>query len=413
MTVDTSAKSPHLIEAPGFSVSAEAILPDLVSLRRSIHADPEIGLEVPRTQRRVLDALEGLGLEITTGTATTSVVAVLRGALPGPTVLLRGDTDALPIGEDTGLEYAAVNGNMHACGHDIHTAALVGAAHLLAGRRDSLAGNVLFMFQPGEEGFGGAKVMIDEGVLTAAGQRPIAAYALHVGPGPRGLIATRPGTVMAGSSNLRVTVCGRGGHGSQPHNAVDPVPVAAEIVLALQTFVTRRLDVFDPAVITVTQLSTGEGAINVIADQVKLGATVRTMSAAALDLLRNEVPPMIDKIASAHNCTAETSFDAGYPALVNDSTVTSKALDVLRDVFGEGRVHIAGKPAMSSEDFSYVLDEIPGTYFFLLASPPASKAAGETAHSPRVVFDDSVLSDGATALAELAWATLGDTALEK
>ena len=257
-----------------FTSDAQTILPELVELRRALHADPELGLDLPRTQQKVLDALEGLPLEITTGTRTSSVTAVLRGALPGPTVLLRGDMDALPIVEETDLDFASANGNMHACGHDLHTAGLVGAAKLLSARQNELHGSVIFMFQPGEEGHGGAKIMLEEGLLTAAGEPPVAAYAIHVGPGPRGLFATRGGPVAAGSNQLTVKLRGRGGHGSQPHQTLDPVPAAAELVLALQSFVTRRFNAFDPVVLSITRLSTGDGAINVIPDSVELAATI-------------------------------------------------------------------------------------------------------------------------------------------
>ncbi len=233
---------------------ARAISAELTELRRSIHAEPEIGLDLPLTQRKVLEALQGLPLEISTGKNLTSVTAVLRGARPGKTVLLRGDMDALPVTERTGVTYASrIDGVMHACGHDLHTAMLAGAARLLSARQADFAGNVIFMFQPGEEGPGGGRIMVEEGVLDAAGERPVAAYALHVASGqlPLGVCASRAGTVMAAADTLHVTVHGRGGHGSQPHRAADPIPAACEIVLALQTMVTRRFDVFDPIVITV------------------------------------------------------------------------------------------------------------------------------------------------------------------
>ena len=201
---------------------ALALAADLTDLRRAIHADPEIGLDLPRTQRKVLDALDGLPLEIGTGASLTSVTAVLRGGKPGKTVLLRGDMDALPVTERTGLDYASkVDGVMHACGHDLHTAMLAGAARLLSARQQEIAGNVIFMFQPGEEGPGGGRIMVEEGVLDAAGERPVAAYALHVASGllPSGLYASRTGTIMAAADTLHVTVKGRGGHGSQPHRA--------------------------------------------------------------------------------------------------------------------------------------------------------------------------------------------------
>ncbi|WP_295104777.1 M20 family metallopeptidase [uncultured Microbacterium sp.] len=393
------------MSAPDFAADAVAILPDLVALRRALHADPELGLDLPRTQQKVLDALEGLPLEITTGTRTTSVVAVLRGGRPGPAVLLRGDMDALPIEETTGLEFASTNGTMHACGHDLHTAGLVGAARLLSERRDELHGSVIFMFQPGEEGHGGAKVMIEEGLLDAAGERPVAAYAIHVAPGPRGLFATRSGAVAAGSNQLFVTVDGRGGHGSQPHQTLDPVPAAAEIVLALQSFVTRRFDAFDPVVLSVTRLSTGEGAVNVIPEQVELAATVRNMSPASLATLQEGLPRVIEGVAAAHGLTADVRFDTMYPVTVNDPAETAETVDVLQGVFGEQRVVIMPTPMMGSEDFAFVLDEVPGTFIALMTSPPdADPSTIEWNHSPRVLFDDAVLGDQAAALASLAFA---------
>ncbi|MGW8481889.1 M20 metallopeptidase family protein [Microbacterium sp. NPDC055903] len=390
---------------PDFAAEARAVLPGLVELRRALHADPELGLDLPRTQRKVLDALEGLPLEITTGTRTTSVVAVLRGALPGPTVLLRGDMDALPIEEATGLDFASTNGSMHACGHDLHTAGLVGAAKLLAARRETLHGSVIFMFQPGEEGHGGAKVMLDEGLLDAAGDKPVAAYAIHVAPGPRGVFATRSGAVAAGSNQLYVTVNGRGGHGSQPQQTLDPVPAAAEMVLALQSFVTRRFDAFDPVVLSVTRVSTGDGAVNVIPEKVELAATVRNMSPASLATLKDGLPRVIAGVASAHGLTADVRFDTMYPVTVNAEAETAETVDVLRGVFGEQRVMIMPTPMMGSEDFAFVLDEVPGTFIALMTSPPeADLATVEWNHSPRVVFDDAVLGDQAAALAAVAFA---------
>lgn len=390
---------------PDFAADAVAILPDLVALRRALHADPELGLDLPRTQQKVLDALAGLPLEITTGTRTTSVVAVLRGGLPGPAVLLRGDMDALPIDETTGLDFASANGTMHACGHDLHTAGLVGAAKLLAARRDQLHGSVIFMFQPGEEGHGGAKIMIEEGLLDAAGERPVAAYAIHVAPGPRGVFATRGGAVAAGSNQLFVTVKGRGGHGSQPHQTLDPVPAAAEIVLALQSFVTRRFDAFDPVVLSVTRLSTGDGAVNVIPEQVELAATVRNMSPASLATLQEGLPRVIQGVAAAHGLSAEVRFDTMYPVTVNDPGETSETVGVLKGVFGEQRVVIMPTPMMGSEDFAFVLDEVPGTFIALMTSPPdVDPSTIEWNHSPRVVFDDAVLGDQAAALASVAFA---------
>lgn len=385
----------------------QTLLPELQNLRRSLHADPEIGLDLPRTQAAVLAALSGLDLEVTTGEGATSVIAVLRGTHPNrpadaPAVLLRGDMDALPVTEETDEPFASTNGCMHACGHDLHTAGLVGAARLLHALRDRLAGDIVFMFQPGEEGWNGASVMIDEGVLDAAGTRVIAAFGAHVLPGPRGVVATRPGTLQAGSNTLRVTIHGRGGHGSQPQTAVDPVPALAELVTALQNMVSRRIDAFDPIALSVTQLSASD-AINVIPASATLGATVRTLSDASLDIVRTRSKQLADGIAAAHGCSAEVDFDVQYPVTVNDDDETAWAMEELRVLLGEDRVKLLEQPIMPSEDFSFVLAAVPGTYLMLGAERtdvPAERQGNN--HSPFVIFDDSVLGDQAALLAHLA-----------
>jgi hippurate hydrolase len=250
---------------------ARSIAPDVVELRRQIHRRPELGLRNPETQQRIVDALGGLGLTITTGSSLSSVVATLVGSKPGPTFLLRADTDALPMSEDTEWAHRSEHGDRaHVCGHDAHVAMLVGAARLLAGRRDDLAGTVRFMFQPGEEGSGGAKLMIDEGVLTDGLDEPVsAAFAIHISPNiPTGMVAARPGPLMAATDDFRVVLRGRGGHASTPHFANDPIPVAAEIITALQTLVTRRINAFDPAVLTVAHLTAGT-TVNVIPDSTR------------------------------------------------------------------------------------------------------------------------------------------------
>ena len=326
---------------------AAAIGGELAGLRRQIHQDPEIGLDLPRTQAKVLAALDGLPLEVTRGRALSSVTGVLRGAQPGPTVLLRGDMDALPITERTGLPYAsAVTGVMHACGHDLHTAMLVGAARILSARQAELPGNVIFMFQPGEEGHDGAAHMITEGVLDAAGGRPVAAYALHVASAqfPRGVFATRPGSMMAAADILDVTVRGHGGHASQPHLAQDPIPAACEMVTALQTLVTRRFDVFDPVVITVGSFHAGT-ADNIIPDEAHFLATVRSFSAAARDRVRAASLRLVADLAAAHGLQAEAEYLDGYPVTVNDPAETAFAGQAVTDLFGEGPADRAGQPA--------------------------------------------------------------------
>ncbi len=399
------------VETPDFRADGAEILPEIVELRRAIHADPELGLDNPRTQERILNALADLPLEITLGKKLTSVTAVLRGGKPGPTVLLRGDMDGLPGEELTGLPYAAKTGTMHACGHDMHTAGLVGAAKILAKNRDQIAGDVIFMFQPGEEGYAGAEIMIEEGVLDAAGERPIGAYAIHVAPGPRGVFATKTGAAAAGSNRLQVTIRGRGGHGSQPHLAIDPVVPAAEVVLAIQSFVTRKFDAFDPVVVSITRFNTGDNAINVIPEKVELAATIRTMTAQSLDRIDAGLRQVITKTAEAHECTADIDFQRLYPATINDVETTDLAVSDMRDIFGQQRVQVVPSPMMGSEDFAFVLDEVPGTFVGLLATPPdmdLSKA--EFNHSPRAVFDDAILGDQAAALAAMAYGRLADAA---
>ena len=384
---------------------AGKIAGDIAELRHAIHREPEIGLDLPKTQRRVLDALDGLPLEISTGRGLSSVTAVLRGGLPGPVVLLRGDMDALPVTEETGLPYAsAVPGAMHACGHDLHTAMLAGAARLLCARQADLPGTVIFMFQPGEEGYAGARHMIGEGVLDAAGQRPVAAYGLHVTSNklPCGVFSTRPGPMLAAADQITVTVHGRGGHASQPHLAADPVPVACEMVIALQTMVTRKFDVFDPVVITVGSFHAGT-TDNVIPDQARFLATARSYSASARTALADLVPRLITDIASAHGLTADAEYATEYPVTINDAAEAEFAVQTIADAFGPGRGERAEFPLTGAEDFSFVLEEVPGAFVMLGACPPDRDPQGApTNHSAVAVFDDAALADGTALYAELA-----------
>jgi amidohydrolase len=389
---------------------AAAIAGELIELRRSIHAEPEIGLELPQTQRKVLEALGGLPVDISVGDGLSSVTAVLRGGQPGPAVLLRADMDALPVTEQSGVEYASrLPGAMHACGHDLHTAMLAGAARLLAARQDELAGSVVFMFQPGEEGSGGARLMIEQGVLDAAGARPVAAYALHVASGllPLGLVASRPGTLMAAADTLHITVHGRGGHGSQPHHAADPVPVACEIVLALQTMVTRRFDVFDPVVLTVGSFHAGT-ADNVIPDEAHMHATVRSFSPAARAAIQQAAPKLARDIATAHGLTVTADYEDGYPVTVNTGEEVAFAEHTVADVLGPGRFVTAPNPIPGAEDFSYVLTEVPGAYLMLGAVPAdADPLTAPFNHSAHAVFDDAAVPDGTALYAALALRRLG------
>jgi len=385
--------------------AAAQVAGEIAGLRHDIHREPEIGLDLPKTQRKVLAALDGLPLEISTGRELTSVTAVLRGARPGPVVLLRGDMDALPVTEATGLPYASlIDGAMHACGHDLHTAMLAGAARLLSERRADLAGSVIFMFQPGEEGYHGARYMIEEGLLEAAGDRPASAYALHVASYwlPSGTFTTRPGPMLAATDTLEVIVKGRGGHASVPHLNADPIPAACEMVIALQTMVTRRFDVFDPVVITVGSMHSGT-VNNVIPDEATFHATVRSYSQKARSRLELESVRLVRDIAHAHGLEADARYVPGYPVTVNDSAEAAFAAEVVSDMFGAGRAVPMPDPLTGGEDFSYVLEQVPGAFVMLGACPPDADA--ETApsnHSAAAVFDDCVLADGAALYAELA-----------
>ena len=383
--------------------AAHRFAPDLAALRHELHRTPEIGLDLPTTQAIVLRELAALGLGATPGRALGSVTAVVRGSRPGPAVLLRGDMDALPVTEDTGEAFTSErDGVMHACGHDLHVAGLLGAARLLVERRQEWAGSVVLMFQPGEEGDHGARLMIEEGVLDAAGERVVAAYGLHVVSAelPVGVVTARPGTYYAAADQLFVTVQGRGGHGSMPHLAADPVPVAAEITLALQTVVTRQWDAMDPVVVTVGRISAGT-VDNVIPATAELAATVRTFSREAHAAIPGLLVRAAEHIAAAHGTTAQIDYVRGYPTLVNDVDEVARAERVVGEL---GLTYVpAAAPVTGAEDFSYVLEQVPGAYVTLGATPVGVEPDGAPYnHSGRARFADEALPQGAALLAALA-----------
>jgi hippurate hydrolase len=302
-----------------FMAEARALLPDAVTLRRKIHANPELGLDLPETTATVLDSLEGIDLEIARSERTSGFLAILHGARPGPSMLLRADMDALPMREDTDLEFKSRNdGRMHACGHDAHCAMLSMAARILDRHREELAGNVVLMFQPGEEGYFGAKVMVDEGLLDGIPDLR-AAFAIHISPMyGLGVVASRPGPIMAAADYFQVEVRGKGGHASMPHEAIDPIPVACEIVQALQTLVTRRIDVFDPVVLTVSQINAGT-VNNVIPESARLVGTLRSTSGRSQELAQEGIRRLATQIAAAHEVEAEVVVVNGYPVTINDA----------------------------------------------------------------------------------------------
>jgi len=376
---------------------AERLLPDLIELRRRIHRTPELGLALPETQATVLSDIDGLGLDVRTGKSVSSVVADLHGG-DGPVVLLRADMDALPMPEDTGLEFASrIEGCMHACGHDAHTAMLVGATRLLHARRSEIAGTVRFMFQPGEEGHHGARYMIEEGVLE--GDHPVAAaFALHVSPNlPSGTIWTRGGPLMASADVLEIKVRGKGGHASTPYLANDPMPVAAEIVQALQVLATRRINTFDPIVVTITKIRAGT-TDNVIPESVDMLGTLRAVSEHSRALAVESMEQLVEGIAGAHGMEAELIVHRGYPVTLNHDEGATFALRVA----SEGAATMPA-PVMGAEDFSYVLQKRPGALSFLGACPPGEHPArAHACHSNRMTIDEQAMAVGAAMYAAMA-----------
>jgi amidohydrolase len=387
-----------------------------VELRRTLHRWPEVGNELPVTQEQVLAAIEGLPLDVTVHETTSGIAALLTGARPGPTILLRGDMDALPLHEDTGLDFSSnVDDTMHACGHDTHTAMLVGAAEVLAARRDELAGRVLFMFQPGEEGHHGARFMLDEGLLDVP---PLAdgtlspvtgAFAIHITSTlPSGWMGCRGGPLMASADKLLVTVTGKGGHASEPHRAVDPIPVACEIVQALQTMVTRRIDVFDPSVVTVGRITAGT-TNNVIPETAEIEGTIRAVSENTRTRVHDGIRRVLDGLAAAHGCDVTVDIQQGYPVTVNDEDFAETVIGIAEQVVGTDQVVRQAHPIMGAEDWSYVLQRVPGAMMFLGGThPERDLASAAPNHSNRVLFDEDAMVNGIATYAAVALDHLSD-----
>ena len=379
---------------------ARGIADRITALRRAIHAEPELGLETPKTLAKVRAELADLPLEWREGPSCTGAVAVLNAGKTGRSVLLRGDMDALPMDEETGLEFASTTaGRMHACGHDTHTAMLAGAARILSRRADDLPGEVRFMFQPGEEGFHGARFMLDDGLLDPL---PEAAFALHIMPNaPHGMIGSRAGTLLASADMLDIEIVGRGGHASMPHDTRDPVPVACEIVLALQTMVTRRFDAAEAVVVTITRLDAGT-AHNVIPDRVQLRGTIRTLTPEKRSGVAQAIRQVAENVAAAHDCTAAVTITEGFPPTVNDARAVALA-EATATALPEGAFMHLAAPIMGAEDFSYVLAKVPGMMAFLgVAEAGADWRQCCAIHSNRMMVDESVLPRGAAFLAGCA-----------
>jgi amidohydrolase len=393
--------------------AAEARLPELVAMRRAIHSAPEIGFDCERTVETVLQAIRSLPLEILWSSGSEGIAAVLRGRGSGASVLLRADMDALPIQEPDGLEFAStIPDRMHACGHDLHTATLVGAAQLLSARRDSLAGDVVFMFQPAEELLKGSVRMIDNGILAAGGTRVAAAYALHVLPSgvPCGAFTTRPGTCMSASATVRVTLHGRGTHASTPYLGSDPIAAACHLVIAYQTAITRSFSLFDPALLTVGAIHAGTAA-NVIPAAATMDMTVRAPSQEAFARVIAMVEDVSRNIAAAMGVAMDMAVESEVCALVNDPDEVALVGEVVSDLFGEERMIVMPAPRLSAEDFAFILRQVPGAFVFLGAhSGDGDYTTAPGNHSPDARYAESVMADGAAYMATIAMRRLAAAA---
>ncbi len=383
-----------------FLAEAEALRDDLVALRRDLHMHPELGFQEFRTSQLVAERLDALGYEVQRGVGKTGVVALLQGGLPGDrTVLLRFDMDALPIQEQNEVPYRSITpGVMHACGHDAHTAVGIGVATLLMRHREQLPGSIKLMFQPAEEGLGGAFAMIDDGLLQ--NPRPDVALGLHVSSThDLGTAVVRSGAMMAASDSFRVVVHGRGGHGAHPEQTIDAVLVAAQIVVALQTIVARNVNPEEPGVVTVGALHAGEAG-NVIAETAELRGTIRSFSPEVRELLHRRVREVCEGIATTLGATAEVLLRIGVDATVNAPRPTAVLHAAVAAVLGDDNINTTYRTT-GGEDFSAVLARVPGSFFFIGARSDA-QGFNFPHHNPRFDIDEACLPQGVAILCDAA-----------
>ncbi len=372
-------------------------MPELVAMRRHLHQFPELGLSEVKTSDFVAEKLEAMGYEVTRGLAKTGVVATLRHGTSGRSIGIRADMDALPISEETGAPYASLTpGMMHACGHDGHTTMLLGAARMIAERRN-FDGTIHLIFQPAEENFGGARLMIEDELFSRFSCDAV--FALHNDPGlPFGEVFVREGPVMAAVDECRITVNGRGGHGAEPQETADPIVAGASIIMALQTVVSRNLHPLDCAVVTIGAFHAGK-ASNVIPERAEMLLTIRSFDPNVRDLLEHRIRAIAEGQAASYGMSVSIDYERGYEPTVNHAAETEFVRKVAKQVVGETKVHDVPRPMMGSEDFGYMLAERPGSYFFLGTrrsekDPPL--------HHPRYDFNDEALPIGASLWVEIA-----------
>ena len=389
--------------AINFYAEAEELFPYTQKLRRDFHMHPELGFEEVRTAGIVAEELNKLGIEVTTGVGKTGVVGIIEGKGPGPVVLLRFDMDALPIHEETGADYASQTpGVMHACGHDGHTAIGLSVAKVLHKHKDGFSGTVKMVFQPAEEGLGGARSMVEDGVLT--NPRPDFSLGMHVwNDKPTGQIAATSGPAMAAAEMFSVKITGKGAHGASPHLGQDPVLAAAQIVTALQSVVSRNVDPLETAVISVTAINGGT-AFNVIPPEVELKGTIRTYLPEIRGLVLRRVDEIVHGVAESLQCKAEITMEDVTPAVLNDPRL-SKLVNSIREELMPDTKDISGLKTMGSEDMAYLMDDIPGCYIFV-GSKNEDNNLIYGHHHPKFDFDEQALVQGVALVSASAFAVL-------
>lgn len=388
---------------------AQAIQSAIVGWRRQLHQIPEVGVDTPKSEAYICGELDKMGIPYKKGIGKHGVVALIEGKKPGKVFALRADFDALPIVEDTDLEFASKNGCMHACGHDAHASMLLGAAKLIKDNIDSLEGTVKLIFQPGEEGCpdgpGGAKRMLDDGAFE--NPKPDAIAGLHIGTIWRqegmnlGDVMIHYGGMMACMDRFSITVKGKGAHGAQPNNSIDPISIAAHIVTEIQTIISREIDPLEPGIISICQIHAGS-AFNIIPNDCFIEGTVRALSNEMRKYLANRIGEIAKTVAEGMRGSVEFNYNWDGPApLVNNAQVTGEFRAVAEELFGKDKVKELARPSMGGEDMSFFLEQVPGTFFFLNSYNPAKKA-DVAHHNPKFVLDEDVFWIGSAALAGMA-----------
>jgi amidohydrolase len=387
---------------PDFLNEAQSLFEYTQALRRDLHLHPELGFHEVRTAGIVAKELQALEMEVTTGVAKTGVVGMLEGAKPGPVVLIRFDMDALPVTEETGAPYASTDpGKMHACGHDGHTAIGLTVAKILHAYRDQLAGSVKFVFQPAEEGtcgeeIGGNEMMIREGVLDHP--KPDLALALHLwNEKPYGWVHVAQGPVMAGAEEFKITVTGVGGHGAIPQNTIDPVLAASQIVTALQSITSRNVAPLQSAVVSVTMIHAGD-AFNVIPPVAKMEGTIRTFELSVRETVLRRFEEIVQGVATAMGCTAEVTVKRLTPALINAEEIAQHVQESARHILPDADLDTSGHLTMGAEDMAFMLEKVPGCYFFV-GSANRARGLDYGHHHPKFDFDEAALPRAAALMA--------------